>query len=209
MSTLRILLGNLLIRQASNMVAGSEAPPEAATAEAIAFDEQALLSRCRDGQNEAFADLVRKYQDRIYNLIFRMTGVAEDAEELAQEVFLKAFENIRTFRGGSRFYTWLFRIAKNVAISHGRRKEAQTADLAAQREADPPAAAQAGETAQRVAAALSELDEEFRVVAILRDFEDMDYHDIAEVLELPVGTVKSRLHRARLMLRDKLADLVS
>lgn len=204
----------------------NELPPVADGTRVLAFDELALVQRCQNGEPEAFAELVREYQDRIYNLIFRMCRRAEDAEELAQETFLKAFEKIGQFRGTSRFYTWLFRIAKNLTISHCRRRgkvkfiplenteddapdfgEARTATLAARRQPGPDAQAIRRETADRVTQALDALDEEHRVMVILRDIEDMRYEEIAEVLELPSGTVKSRLHRARVALRDALTDL--
>lgn len=132
------------------------------------------------------------------------------------------------FQGTCRFYTWLFRIAKNLAFSHLRRagkvkyvsmtapadedpdgKEALTAPLAAQREGEPAERAMAAETLQRIEQALAELDEEDRLTVLLRDVEDLRYEEIAEILELPLGTVKSRLHRARCALREKLADLVN
>jgi len=214
---------------ASNILAGSERSGgvEAAAPVTLAFEDAALVQRCRKGDMQAFGLLVAKYQDRLFNMIFRMCGRRADAEELAQEAFLKALENLPNFRGQSRFYTWLFRIAANLAISHRRRggrvafhsltqpddydgtqAEALTAAAAERRTPGPPAAAMSAETADRVTRALDELDDEFRLVVILRDIEDMDYAEAAEVLGVPVGTVKSRLHRARRMLQEKLKDLV-
>lgn len=176
---------------------------------------------------QAFGSLVAKYQDRVFHMVFRMCGRRAEAEELAQEAFLKALEKIEQFRSQSRFYTWLFRIAANLTISHRRRcgriqfepldgptdfgdtqAAALTSALASRREAAPEAAAMATETHSRLTRALDELDDEYRLVVLLRDVEDMDYEQIGEVLGLPVGTVKSRLHRARCVLKDKLADLV-
>jgi RNA polymerase sigma-70 factor (ECF subfamily) len=192
----------------------------------IAFSDAALVEQCRRGDMQAFGSLVAKYQDRIFNMIYRMCGRRADAEELAQEAFLKALERITQFRGQSQFYTWLFRIAANLTISHRRRggrvrfqslsgpeefehsqADALTAAMARRRSPAPEAAVMAAETQQRVMEALEELDDEFRLVVVLCDIEDMDYAQIAQVLGVPVGTVKSRLHRARCMLRDKLADL--
>ncbi len=192
----------------------------------IAFDDVLLVERSRKGDMQAFGSLVAKYQDRIYNLVLRMVGRPSDAEELAQETFLRTLERLSQFRGGSQFYTWLFRIAANLAISHRRRagkvrfqsmtgpedcdenqSAALTASMAQRREARPDEAAHSAEVNRRVMQALEELDEEFRLVVFLRDMEDMDYAEIADVLELPVGTIKSRIHRARNMLKDKLADL--
>ena len=193
----------------------------------IAFEDAALIERCRNGDMQAFGSLVAKYQDRIFNMVFRMCGRRADAEELAQEAFLKALENIGQFRSQSRFYTWLFRIAANLTISHRRRggrirfqplggpedfSGTQAASLAAtaavRHNPGPEAAAVAAETSHRVSSALEELEDEQRLIVILRDMEDMDYAQIAEVIGVPAGTVKSRLHRARCILREKLADLV-
>ena len=178
---------------------------------------------------QAFGLLVAKYQDRIFNLAFRMTGHRADAEELAQETFLKVLERIHQFRGESRFYTWLFRVAANLAISHRRRRarvrfqsltvsdsddltgtqaEALTAAMADRRAPSPQTKVMSAEVERRVSEALETLDDEFRLVVILRDMEGMEYAKIAGVLDVPVGTVKSRLHRARVILREKLTDLV-
>ena len=136
-------------------------------------------------------------------------------------------EQIGQFRGNSKFYTWLFRIAANLTISHRRRvgrirfqsltgpdefEDAQaerlTAAVAAKRQRGPQAAAMSSETSRRVAEALEELDDDFRLVVLLRDVEEMDYDEISQVTGLPLGTVKSRLHRARCLLKQSLADLM-
>jgi len=215
--------GNLVTDWASNISAGEET--QSGSGRTIEFQDPPLVARCRKGDMQAFGLLVAKYQDRIYNLVLRLCGNASDAEELAQETFLKALENIAQFRGNSRFYTWLFRIAANLAIS-ARRRGARIkfhplaasddgdgqigleARLADSREPSPQHAAASAETAAAVLRALEELDEEARLVVVLRDVEDMDYSQIAEVLDLPVGTVKSRLHRARCLLKEKLSDLM-
>jgi RNA polymerase sigma-70 factor, ECF subfamily len=211
----------------SNRIVDEAKPTGGATAAVSLEAEADLLRRARAGQADAFSELVVRYQDRVYNLMVRMAGV-DQAEELAQEVFLRAFEKLDRFRGESRFYTWIFRIAANLAISQRRRKrriaftsltrrregeddrqaDEATAELASRRTPAPDANLLAGERADRIAAALDELDEDFRVVVVLRDIEDMDYAEIGEVLHLPPGTVKSRLHRARKLLQDKLADLI-
>ena len=217
-----------MTEQASKILTNHESKGQARGGkEPIAFDDATLVERSRAGDMRAFGALVAKYQDRIYNLIFRMCNRAADAEELAQETFLKALERINQFRGHSQFYTWLFRIAANLTISHRRRagrirfhsmtgpeeydesqSDALTAAIARRRDPGPDSSAIAGETHRKILAALDELDDEFRIVVALRDIEDMDYAGIAQVLNLPVGTVKSRLHRARCLLKDKLADLV-
>jgi len=221
--------GNLVTYRASNILAGQggAAARRQASAKPIAFDDVALVQQFRKGDMESFSLLVAKYQDRIYNMLFRMCGRPADAEELAQDTFLRAMERIGQFRGRSKFYTWMFRIAANLAISRRRRDgrirfhslsgtdeyddggSALTASTAARPEPGPRAAAIAAETNERVMAALDELDEEFRVVVVLRDIEEMDYAQVADVLDVPVGTVKSRLHRARCILKDKLKGLMN
>lgn len=218
-----------MIERASNKSVEEGAASEAAAGKTtIVFEDAELVERCRKGDMEAFGRLVAKYQDRIFNVIYRMCGRRADAEELAQETFLKALERIGQFRGQSRFYTWLFRIATNLTISRRRRDgrirfcsssapdeqsdnqaAALTAAVAQRRNPGPEAAAVSAETRRRVSQAIEELDDDYRVVVILRDIEEMDYARIAEVINVPQGTVKSRLHRARCSLREKLADLVS
>jgi RNA polymerase sigma-70 factor (ECF subfamily) len=209
------------------MVTGEQAGGQPA-GRTIAFEDAALVQRCRKGDLRGFEALVAKYQHRLYNAVYRMTGRPDDAEELAQDAFLKALEKLDTFGGRSSFYTWLYRIAVNLTISHRRRAgrikfqplttgeqdfdRSRAAELSAraagERNPGPAAAAESAETARRVTEALEQLDDEFRVVVVLRDVEGMDYAQIADVLDAPVGTVKSRLHRARGMLRELLSDLV-
>ncbi|MEI7835724.1 MAG: sigma-70 family RNA polymerase sigma factor [Planctomycetota bacterium] len=193
----------------------------------IPFEDAAMVERFRQGDMQAFGALVCKYQDRIFTMVLRMCPNRAEAEELAQESFLRAMERIDQFRGHSQFYTWLFRIAANLTLSHRRRagrvkfrsmdlldetggsQAANLADEAAGRRCErPDEAAMARETQHRVLAAMDELDDEFRIVLVLRDIEEMEYDQIAHVLDLPPGTVKSRLHRARCALKDKLTDLV-
>lgn len=213
-----------MTQRASKLVTDDRA---AARGQTIAFEDLALVDRCRKGEMQAFGLLVAKYQDRIFNLVSRMCPRRADAEELAQEVFLRALEKLDQFRGHSQFYTWLFRIAANLVLSHRRREgrirfvplaegadcdgqasAAPAAVLAQRRHPAPEAEAMAAETSVRVAEALETLDEEHRLIVVLRDMEDMDYAEIAAVLDLPVGTVKSRLHRARGLLKEQLSDLV-
>ena len=193
----------------------------------MAFDDAALVAACKKGQMQAFGSLIAKYQDRLFNGVCRMCGDREEAADLCQEAFVRAIEKIGGFEGHSQFYTWLFRIAMNLTISSRRRAarvrlaslspdpqigggqaEALTSELAGRREADPAQKAMDRETQRRVLQALEGLDDEYRAVVVLRDIEDMDYQQIAAVLDLPAGTVKSRLHRARSRLRETLADIV-
>ena len=177
-----------------------------------------LVARIIAGDGAAFSALVERYQDRLYNAVYRLVGSAEDARDLLQDTFVKAYENLGTFRGGSSLYTWLFRIAVNTSLSHRRKRKwlqvgsggdgddpAPAPDAAAQ---DPSDRLVAAETEALVQQALDSLDDDHRTVVVLRDIQHCDYHEIAEILEVPTGTVKSRLHRARLTLRDRLKPLL-
>ncbi len=187
--------------------------------------ESRLVQACQAGDTAAYGELVRRHQDRVYNVCWRICGNRTEAEDLAQETFVKAFEAIARFDGRARFYTWLFRIAANLAISAGRRQrrartvsldrgprlveddEAPASERVAAETLSPQEASMKREAEELVLIALGELEEEYRVVVTLRDLESLSYEEIAEVLEVPVGTVKSRLHRARLALRERLAPL--
>ncbi len=161
-----------------------------------------------------FQQTIVEYQDRLYNLVFRMVGDREEARELTQEAFLRAWAGLVNFRADSAMYTWLARIGMNLALSHLRRRQRRDeqsldavggADCWAQnREISGPQAAQGNEQRQQVAAALGRLGDEHRAVLVLRDVDGLDYEHIAQVLELPLGTLKSRLFRARLALREQL-----
>lgn len=175
-------------------------------------DEQ-LIDRTLAGQREAFGLLVQRYQDRLYNGIAHVTATAEDARDVLQEAFLQAYLKLATFQRSSAFFTWLYRIAFNAAVS-GRRKTRPSVSLdvfreeAGQQLSDPQAApaaqAEQQEQAQGVRAALQTLSAEHRAILVLREMDGCSYEEIAELLGLPVGTVRSRLHRARLQLKDQL-----
>lgn len=191
---------------------------------ATTLDDAALVEQAQQGEMSAYGQLVAKYQDRIYNACYRLCGDAESARDLAQETFLKAMEAIGRFEGKSQFYTWLFRIAVNLSISHRRKAkrsatvsidgpdgskrefESQAAGLRGPRSGspDPSGRMMRHERQEAVQAAIDSLEPEHRVVIVLRDVESFDYDQIAEILEVPTGTVKSRLHRARMALREKL-----
>lgn len=194
--------------------------------EQASCDEAALIRRCQDGDLAAYDPLVRRYQDRVFNVCWRMCGHRAEAEDLTQEAFVRAMESIGRFDGRAKFYTWLFRIAVNVVISARRKsKRASTFSIDTPNsrdgdelsssggrlvsEVDPPEArAMDREREHIVLEALASLDEEHRCVVTLRDLESFGYDEIADILEVPIGTVKSRLHRARLALREKLAPVL-
>ncbi len=188
-------------------------------------EDAALVQQARHGDVSAFERLVLRYQDRLVNTCWRLSGSREDAEDLAQEAFLKAFAALNGFQRRSGFYTWLFRIAVNLAVSHrrrtGRRSTLSLHEVEPARDRtdsgshrpgpceDPAAALGRREVQSCVEAALETLDDDQRAVLVLRDVEGFDYREIAAILEVSVGTVKSRLHRARMALREKLAPVVS
>jgi len=181
-------------------------------------DDRALVEQVKAGQTQSYGELVRRYQDRIFNTCWRICGHLEDARDLTQEAFLKAFENLDGYRQESGFYTWIFRVATNLAISHrrsaGRRRalldgqaglaRSQADALVRRMESEGEVPQESGDESGRIAAMLQTLDDEHRAVVILRDIEGFDYQEIASILGVPAGTVKSRLHRARMTLRDAL-----
>jgi len=189
----------------------------------VPFEDAELIEQVKDGQSEAFGRLVDKYQDRVFNTCWRICGHLEDARDATQEAFLKAFENISTFHQRSGFYTWIFRIAVNLALSH-RRQVARRHTVSLD-QATGPVGSQAEDLARRVqdasandpaeradqaelqgllSRALQELDDDQRAVVVLRDIEGLDYQEIGDILEVPPGTVKSRLHRGRMALREAI-----
>lgn len=176
-----------------------------------------LVEQCRAGDEEACEALVRQYQERVFALISRMTGDPDRVEDIAQEVFLKAFRSLKSFRGGSRFYTWLYRITVNTVLntmrSQGRRQETsldalEGFEVQADADMEPAEVTARLELARRVREAIDQLEEPYRVIVYLRELEDLSYEEIAQVVELPVGTVKSRLFRARQHLKGLLQDLL-
>lgn len=177
-------------------------------------DDAKLIARSLAGEPAAFGQLVVRYQDRLYNALVRVLGSAEDARDVAQDAFVQAFLKLDTFRGTAAFYTWLYRIAFNLAMSHARRSR-PTRSLDAAKDGcgnepvdgqpTPEAELVGEERVKLVHRALGELSAEYRQIIVLRELEGCRYEQIAEILELPIGTVRSRLFRARLALRDQLA----
>jgi RNA polymerase sigma-70 factor, ECF subfamily len=177
-------------------------------------DDQRLISECLQGRTDAFGELVLRYQDRLYNIVYRLVGNAEDARDVAQEALIHAFQSLRSFKGDSLFFTWLYRIAVNTAISW-KRKQKHMLRLRVDRGAqegcrepadvslgnDPGRALEQAEEEQRVQNALGRLSPEHRAVLILKDLDGQKYEVMATILEVPIGTIRSRLHRARLELR--------
>jgi RNA polymerase sigma-70 factor, ECF subfamily len=181
-------------------------------------DDAQLIDMALKGQTDAFGQLVLKYQDRLYNTVFHLVGHAEDARDIVQEALVQAFLKLDSFRRQSAFYTWLYRIAFNRAISHRRRRR-PTASMDQIRETShvEPVDCEAGpaeelgrkERCQRVREAIARLADEHRAVLVLREIDGCCYETISEILDLPIGTVRSRLHRARLQLREELKGMLA
>jgi RNA polymerase sigma-70 factor (ECF subfamily) len=165
-----------------------------------------LVRRFQQGQEEAFVQLMRRHERRVYNLAYRMLGDAEEARDAAQETFLSCFRNLGKFRGDAAFSTWLHRIAANVCFDALRKRS--KGPVEAIRFHEPVAAPDHGDqtaTSIDVQRALLSVSPEFRAVLILHEIQDVPVEEIAAALELPVGTVKSRLHRGRVTLGRALA----
>ncbi|MCC7349615.1 MAG: sigma-70 family RNA polymerase sigma factor [Phycisphaerales bacterium] len=190
-----------------------------------------LMRQAREGDRAAYGQIVRACQDRLYNAVLRLVGDREEAQELTQEAFTRGLMKIESFRGEAGPYTWLFRIAMNLAISQLRKvrrhrvfsldRPAATKGSPRLVESDDQAASlldrvardpaplpseqlEQRERDQQVLAALGRLEADYRAVLVMRDIEGFDYQQMADILEMPLGTLKSRLFRARLALREQL-----
>jgi RNA polymerase sigma-70 factor (ECF subfamily) len=179
-------------------------------------DDRRLIAACLGGKRDAFGELVSRYQGRLYNAAIRLVDNAEDAADVVQDAFLNAFTSLSSFKGDSEFFTWLYRIAFNTAISL-KRKKRPTVSLEATRAGGdgidpddpseytrPGAALERSEDERQLHAAMARLSYEHREALVLKDIEGLKYEEMAEILGVPVGTVRSRLHRARTELRDLL-----
>ena len=180
-------------------------------------DDRRLIVESLAGRSAAFGELVVRHQDRLFNAVFRVLDNADDAADVVQEAFINAYQSLRSFKGDSEFFTWLYRIAFNAAISLKRKKKAiASLDVRSDERAgvaepiDPSGYGQPGIALERsedqaqLRAALDRLSPEHRAVLVLKEIEGHKYEEIADVLDVPVGTVRSRLHRARLELRAAL-----
>ncbi|MCF7958877.1 MAG: sigma-70 family RNA polymerase sigma factor [Phycisphaerae bacterium] len=186
-------------------------------------EDDLLVARCRKGDMNAFGQLIEKHQDRLFNVIYRMVNNHDDALELTQEAFFRALKNIKKFRGHAGFYTWLFRIGVNLSLNFrsrrskiqfhsidyqyertGHQADGLLAVMESNEDMAPDYQAQLKEHHQHLLIAVEKLDLNARAVVVLRDIEELNYAQIAKILEVPVGTVKSRLARARASLRGML-----
>ncbi len=199
-------------------VAADSAKPSASVNRA---EEDAMVRRAQKGDLAAYDELVRRYQQRIYATVYHMTSNHEDANDLAQEAFIKAYQALKTFKGGSSFYTWVYRIAVNKTLNFLKQRKNRTAmslnDLDFTAENDPDLVALISEKTPRRDAVLSELQQKLneamqqlsephRMVVTLHDVQGLAHEEIAEIMECNVGTVRSRLFYARQQLQGYLVD---
>jgi RNA polymerase sigma-70 factor (ECF subfamily) len=183
-----------------------------------------LVRRCQAGDTEAFDELVTRYRTRVFGMIYNMVHSEQDAWDLAQDSFLKAWKSIKRFRGRSSFYTWIYRIVMNVTIDWLRKKQIKGAGTefddaiqlrqvepasktAPKSEALPYETMERDEIRVRIDKAIAQLSSEQRAVILMKEIEDMQYHEIAEALGCSIGTVMSRLFYARKKLQTLLRDV--
>jgi RNA polymerase sigma-70 factor (ECF subfamily) len=180
---------------------------------ATVSDDEQLIEQALRGDSAAYGQLVRRYQDRLFTSLVHIVAGREEAEDVAQDTFVQAMLKLSSFRRDSSFYTWLYRIGVNTALHHQRRRrQASSVDAARALTGndpvdpgdDPADRLVREERAAEIQQALHRLSEEFRLVLVLRDVEGFDYQSIARILEVSIGTVRSRLHRARSLMREQL-----
>lgn len=189
------------------------APVVPAAAESSPLGEQQLVEAHRQGDPDAMGRLLRLYQRRIFSICFRMLRDEHEARDLTQDAMVKVLEGLESYDGRSKLSTWVIRVTMNCCLSHLRKQRlrrhasldsrpgGRPGELAAGGELSPPRHVEQAQMRSLLVGALDELEPEMRAVLVLRDLQDLEYHRIADVLELPVGTVKSRLFRARAALR--------
>ena len=186
------------------------------------YDEAETIRKAADGDSQAFTALVKQYEKLVYNLAYQTAMNPDDAFDISQEVFIKAYRSLQSFRGDCKFSTWIYKIAINASLDYlrkashsatealptltddeGDEKQIEIADESAA--ASPERTLEKAETVRAVREAIARLNEEQREVILLRDIEGYSYEEIAEMLTLEIGTVKSRINRARAHLREMLA----
>jgi RNA polymerase sigma factor RpoE len=203
--------------------AGSNEPAESAP-QNIKAEETELIGRARRGDMSAYDVLVRRYQERIYATVYHMTSNHEDANDLAQEAFIKAYQALNSFKGGSSFYTWVYRIAVNKTINflkqRKNRVQVSLNDLDFNAEHDPDLVALISdktprrdlglaELQEKLNAAMQKLSEHHRLVVTLHDVQGLSHEEIAAIMECNIGTVRSRLFYARQQLQAYLSDYLT
>ena len=188
----------------------------------VRSDDRLLVERCQAGDLSAFEPLVEKYRQRVWRLAYNVLRDREEAWDVAQDAFIRAYQALPSFRGQSAFYTWLFRIVMNLAADRARQRAARGRAFGTERvpeedwerlmtdqDASPDSSAAQTEDRERIAKALDTLSDDHRTIIMLSDVEGLAYREIAEVLDIPIGTVMSRLHNARKRLRGALKPLLA
>lgn len=188
----------------------------------VSTEEKNIIERCKQGDLAAFNELVKKYEKQVYNFAYRLTGNYDDANDIAQEAFLRVYNAIGSFRGDASFTTWLFRITTNVFLDDRKRARAhphtsldehmELEESSVTRQIEDPspspeAITEENERGQILQDAIHSLPDYQRAMVSLYHTEQKSYEEIAEMMDLPIGTVKSRLNRARLALKEKLTPL--
>ncbi|HEY3284811.1 MAG TPA: sigma-70 family RNA polymerase sigma factor [Armatimonadota bacterium] len=182
--------------------------------------DEALVNRARHGESDALDTLVRRYQDQVYTIVLGMVHNAEDALDLTQDVFVRAFSGLERFAGRSGFYTWLYRIAVNRCIDHRRRKTPDTVSLddealrsvgyepvSRSDYGDPVGSLQAKELEKEISRAVAALPDKLQTVVVLHDIEGLELAEIAQILGCRSGTAKSRLFRGRERIRQRISSV--
>ena len=183
-------------------------------------DDQQLVDLCLAGQTEAFGQLVERYQDRLFHSLIPLLKSRDDARDIAQDAVLQAYQKLDSYRGEAAFHTWLYRLAINTAMSFLRRRRRKTTSIESvgknigeepadqHAEADPDVPVIRAEQRELVHNALAELPDDYRIVLILKEFEGLRYDEIVELVDCPLGTVRSRIHRGRLELAERLGRML-
>ena len=182
--------------------------------------DQELIAAALARDTAAFGELVARYQNRLFGALIHMLGSTEDAKDVAQDAFVLAFQKLATFRGDAQFYSWLYRIAMNAAVNFRRKNRSLGASIEAAKErvgleptdlrgdTSPDRPLEQTERQLLVRQALAQMTEEFRIPLVMAEMEEMKYEEIAALLNCPIGTVRSRIHRGRSELREKLRRLL-
>jgi len=182
----------------------------------VTKEDLRMIENTLAGDTEAFGELVEKHQNRLYHSMLRLSGSPEEARDVVQDTFVRAFVKLNTFRGTSNFYTWLYRIAFNTAMTQHRRtrptvslEQVRACGGEPEDRGEPPDQRLAKQDeAEQIQRALGALAEEHRTVLVLREIDDFSYENIAQILALPVGTVRSRLHRARMRMKEEIERIM-
>jgi RNA polymerase sigma-70 factor (ECF subfamily) len=175
------------------------------------MDDRDLIASAQRGDRQAFGELVCRHQNRVVGLIYRMCGDARLAEDAAQEAFVRVWQNLDNYKPQHAFRSWLYRIAANAALDALRRERPSTEIESlplADKSPGPEQAAESDQRATQVRQAVARLSEPLRLVLVLREYEELSYHEIAAALDIPIGTVMSRLNTARIQLRRDLSGVL-